>query len=196
MIEINLLPDNLKKKRSVKTSGSENKISLFKADFVAIGTSAAIFLIAIHVILQIFIFIQYAQFKKVKSQWEKISPQKQNVDRVINELRTLQAKGKSIEQLKIGQDVLWSRKFNQISDSIARGVWIKKILLKENAMLIEGSAISQDKDGMISVHGFASTLKNQKDFLNDFASFEVDSIQRHRVNNVEISDFWIKAKLK
>lgn len=196
MIEINLLPDNLKKKRSAKPSGTAGGSAPFKADLVAMGSGAAVFLIAVHILLQIFIFIQYTGFKKVKGQWDKIAPQKQNVDRIINELRTLQSKGKSIEQLKIGKDVLWSHKFNQISDSISRGVWLKKVMLRENAMLVEGSAVSKDKDGMINVHGFASALKNQKDFFKDFASFEVDSIQRHRVNNVEIVDFWIKAKLK
>ncbi len=154
------------------------------------------FLLIINVILQLFIFVQFAQFKGLKKKWEKILPDKQNTDRIITELRTLQGKIKPIEELTANERISWSQKLNNISDSVPRGVWLNKIFLREKELSIEGSTVSKSKDEMIIVHGFAANLKNQENFLKDFAGFEVDSIQRRKIQNLDLADFIIKAKLK
>ena len=195
MIEINLVPEQLRKKRKSKAA-SLDPMHLAKEKLLGIVAGFVVLLLVISIFLQLIIFIQFARFKGLKSKWEKISPDKQNVDRIITELRGLQGKIKPIEELTADQGISWSQKLNNISDSVPRGVWLRRIFLKDKELSIEGSAVSKSKDEIILVHSFAANLKNQGSFLKDFTGFDVDSIQRQKVQTLDLADFIIKAKLK
>ena len=95
-----------------------------------------------------------------------------------------------------GERIFWSQKLNEISDSLPRGVWLNKIILSGETLLIQGSAVSKDTTEMVHVHNFTSNLKNLKNFRSYFNDIELELIKTRKVNVTQIADFTIKGSLK
>ncbi|HLF17453.1 MAG TPA: hypothetical protein VI749_00965 [Candidatus Omnitrophota bacterium] len=164
---------------------------------IVIGCAGGLvmFLILAHVGLLMVNVFRLNYHKGLKKQWDVILPAKENVDKVLQEMRELQAKHKAIEKITTDDRISWSQKMNILSDGIVRGVWLTRVRLKEGVFFIEGSAISKQNDEMINVHSFTSNLKNEKSFLEKFSDLELGSIQRRNIGKTEIADFLITAEL-
>jgi len=152
--------------------------------------------IFVHVGLLVININRLAKHKALSDKWVEILPAKENVDKIISQLRDFQKKQNAIESLTKKSEVSWSEKINIISDSIPRGVWLKRISLTEDILFIEGSAISRQNNEMINVHAFTSNLKKSSRFLMQFDDLELGSIQRRKIHRIEIADFLISSKLK
>lgn len=195
MININLVPNELRKKKKGAFLGGEgSKI----APEIVIGSGGGLILLLFlaHIVLLTFNISKLAIHKSLDRQWTEMQPLKQNVDVVITELRELQNKLKSIEKITTNQQSVWSKNLNVLSDSLPRGVWFRKIALGDGMFFIEGSAISRQKDEMINVHGFIANLKAHENFQKNFEEIELGSIQRRKLNNMDMADFLINIKLK
>ncbi len=153
-------------------------------------------MIAAHVLLLALNIHHLARHKGLRGEWESLASSKYNVDAVLNDLRTLQGKQKSAAGIIPERKILWSRKLNILSDHLPRGVWVKRVVLEENALLIEGSAISEQGEEMINVHKFIAALQKQDVFLEHFADIELSSIQRRKIKQIDVADFIITARLK
>ena len=55
--------------------------------------------------------------------------------------------------------------------------------------------MSLEKKDMLFVHNFTGLLKANKDFLEGLTEFELGSIQRRKVNKLDVVDFLITIKL-
>ena len=124
------------------------------------------------------------------------SVDKTKVDKVINEMRSLQAKIGAIDQVTTGKKILWAQKLNEISDSIPRGVWLNKVSTDDGIFFLDGGAVSKTHDEMINIGNLASGLKNKKHFTVGLQNIEVGSIQRRLIRNTEVVDFLITAKIQ
>ena len=98
MIEINLLPPELKKKRESKILGG--KFNLPPEVMIGLGGGMVAFLIIVHILLMLTNMARLAQYKSLKKEWDRMLPHKGEADNVVKELRNLQAKLKSIEIFK------------------------------------------------------------------------------------------------
>lgn len=194
MLEINLIPNELRKKAKGFLFPPGFKIPLE----IVIGSAGGLILLLIllHICL-IFVNINnIAQYNSLKKKWEEILPQKNDVDVVLGELRQLKSKRDAVAKVSNQKQIIWAQKLNLVSDALTKGVWIRKISLIADLLSIEGSAISRQNDEMINVHSFASSLKDIDSFLSDLTELELGSIQRRSIKNLEIADFLIKAKIK
>ncbi len=194
MIDINLVPEALRKKR--RGQGLSDTLNLPMENVIGTIGGLLVLLLAIHICLQGFIFVQFFRHAGLKNIQERLVSDKGNTDRIVTELRTLQAKLKSVENLTTAKRINWSQKLNIISDSLPREIWLSKISLEDKSLLIEGSAVSKNADEMISVGDFFSRLKEQKMFMNDFFSLERGVTQRRKIQATELADFSITAKQK
>ncbi len=146
--------------------------------------------------LQAIIFVKFSQRAKLNRQWEEILPAKENVDRVLNELRALQSKITAIEEVTTAKRIFWAQKLNDISDALPRGLWLTKVSLDERVLLIEGSAVSKIRDEVISVGNFVSSLKNRKAFMMNLEDIEMGPVQRRQIKSAEVADFLITVKVR
>ena len=194
MLEINLIPPHLRKRKKKDNPFAGLHVPLE----IVIGLGAAVFgaLILINFFFFYLRFTKLAQYKNVQKQWESIRPDKEDVDHIVSELRVLQGQLKSIKEMTGDQQLHWAQKLNGVSDHLPRGVWLKKIAVKDGMFFIEGSAISKQKDEMISVHQFISMLKKEQKFLEHLTDVELGSVQRRHIHEVEITDFLITSKIK
>lgn len=197
MIEINFVPENLRKKRRSRTLLGRNlSFALPKEAVVGIVGGAVIFLLLVHLVLQFVIVGRYVQLKTLKREAGTMTQEKTNVDRVVQELKRLQDKEKSAEKIAGGKDISWSKILNRISDSLSRGVWLNRMTLNDTTLMINGSAVSKNKAEMINVHAFTTALKEDKEFMAFFSDLELGIIKSRMVGQTPVADFTIRADLK
>jgi Tfp pilus assembly protein PilN len=196
MIEINLVPENLRKKRKGRKIGESDISTLPKETFIGVCGGFLGLLLIIHVMLQAVIFLKLASQTQYKKQWEEILPEKASVDKVLDELKKMRSKVKSIEEAIGSQRILWSKKLNEISDDMARGVWINKIELVEDTLLIQGSAVSKDNTEILNAHKFASNLKNDEEFKKYFSDIEIGIHSTTKLGIASVADFTVNATLE
>lgn len=192
MIEINFIPLSQRKRKRAVSGGFNIPLEIV----VGAGGGLLMLLVATHIV---FLFINIAKFshhKMLEKQWAQILPAKQNVDSVVSQLKALREKSTALENLTAKHNISWAQKLNILSDSLPRGVWLKKLALNENAFFIEGSAISRQKNEMINVHSLAANLKADEQFLVGLKEIELGSIQSRNIQTVEVADFLITAELK
>ena len=195
MIEINLLPPQLRKKRKTANFVSQS-IVLPRETVIALVGGVLFFLLFIHSVLQFVIAIKFVQIKRYERQLTKIAPEKASADRVVQELRTLQGKVKSIENVAGERKILWAKKLNQISDAVPRGVWLTRLTFQDGVLILQGSAVSKSKNEMSSVHAFTSNLKNQSGFTDYLTNIELGLIKSRKINTTQIADFTITADVQ
>lgn len=195
MIEINLVPESLRKKRKSKALLGRNVV-LPREAVVGLVGGAVVVLLLVHVLLQFLISVKFVQHKDYKSQSEKMAAQKTNVDAVVQELKRLQGKYKSAGKIAGDKNISWARKLNELSDSLPRGVWMSRITLDGDTLLIQGSAVSKNKTEMINVHNFTSNLKADQVFMTSFSNLELGLIKSRTINQTPIADFTIRADIK
>lgn len=195
MIEINLVPQHLRKKRRSRILIGGG---FFLPREIVAGMIGGIgvLLVIIHVILQFMIGVKYIQHRAYSLKLDRIAAQKGDVDQVFGNLKRLQNKMKTIESL-LGKDyVLWSQKLNQISDVLPRGVWLTRLTLEDKALMIQGSSVSKESDQMIFVHNYTSQLKEDEAFAVSFKNMELGLIRSRKINGTPVADFTITAELK
>src|SRR5438046_416932 len=96
MIEINLIPPELRRK---KAQGIGGKFNLPPEVVVGLGGGLIMLLVLLHILLVFVNFGRLAQYKALKNEWEKTSPEKEKVDKTVKEMRALQAKLKSTQEV-------------------------------------------------------------------------------------------------
>lgn len=194
MIEINLIPSSLRKKKKVNALVSGLNMPLE----IVVGSIGGVFLVlfVLHAFLLLINVGKIVQRNNLKGQWQSILPAKESVDGVIAEMRALQTSHKAIEDVTTGKRIIWSQKLNIISDSLPRGVWLKKIALTDEMFFVDGSAISSENKEMVNIHSLTSALKENKDFMEQLSELELGSIQRRKIQKMEIADFLITTKIQ
>lgn len=195
MLNINLVPENLRKKHS-KAINPLAGMNIPMELMVGLVGGLFCLLIFVHLGLWFVTSQKLAEKKKLDGQMEGLLAHKRQTDAIIKELRVLQGKKSAIEKMMSAPKILWAPKFNDISDSMPRGVWLTKISLEEGKFTINGSAVSKGSDEMMGVVELASRLKDKKEFIKNLKSMEVGPIQRRKIESVEIADFSIMAKFQ
>ena len=193
MININLIPPHLRQRRKSRLWG---RLNIPLEIIIGCGAGLLMFLALIHILLLLLNVRKLAYHQILKGKWEAMAPDKENVDSVINEMRAVQGKYKAIEDIVTKGGVSWAQKLNLLSDNLPRGMWFNKLVLDDEMLLVEGSAISRDTNEIINVHRLTVGLKENAEFMRDFVDLELGSIQRRKIKNVEIADFVITMRLK
>ncbi len=194
MIEINLLPERLRKRK--KHFGQMQAINLPIELIIGLIGGLICLLIVIHVILFTFTIGMKVKFSGLSRQWQELEPAKKKVDAIKEEIDSIEAKFGYINSLKANKNISWSKKLNVISDSMVRGMWLSRVYFGESVLRIEGSVVSKKSEEMINVGKFASNLKENKDFYSDIKDLELTFIQRRNIKSVEVADFLITAGVK
>ena len=157
MIEINLIPLNLRKKAN--QGGFLQSIDLPKEILFGLGSMALILLVLIHVCLLGLYVVKLSQHFIYTSTWQRMLPEKKNIDSISQELKDLKAKMSTITDLTAKRSALWSQKLNILSDAMPKGLWLRKINWDNTALIIEGSAYSKFHDEITTVGTYVSNIK-------------------------------------
>ena len=199
MIEINLLPEELRIK--TKTKGSErvpekkgalpNQDKLF---IYAIPFALALFIL-VHLYFAVIAISKNTQLISLNRKWLNLEPQKKVLDEFNKEF-SLGSQDAAFSQLLISQRVLWAHKLNKLSLNLPPGVWFSEIALNGKNITIQGSVISLQKEEVSLVNKLLDNLKMDAEFSKDFSSFELSSMQNKVIGGYDIADFVLVGVLK
>ncbi|MCB9757185.1 MAG: PilN domain-containing protein [Candidatus Omnitrophica bacterium] len=201
MIDINLVPENMRKNRRSKAVAATSPSSAVVTGLpqtVVFGILGAFTALLILVLLgcQGYLALQISKRNNLKKQLADIEQARKNVEVTIKEIKDLNVRVKTLEKVVGGRTILWAEKLNEISDNLPRGVWLTKVALEAQFLVLEGSAVSKMKTEIADIHLLTGKLKSDKNFMVNLKSLELDMIKARNVDNLSVADFKIKAELE
>lgn len=185
MIEINLLPEELRKKQKVKLDFLKNYSKNIIKPVILI-------FISIHILLILLVAIDSVMLKHFTKSFIEIEPQKKQIDEVKGELQ----KYKNLEELFLRlskQRLSIAPKLNIISDSLPHGIWLYELSFSKEIWKIQGNCISAPGLETTQIGKFLNSLK-ASDGEGGFRDIELLSIQRKKIGATEVVDFVISSK--
>jgi len=188
MIEINLLPAQLRKKKRILPK-LPSKVFLLLPSFI-IGV-----LIVLHIIFLVGGILLKNQVSSLDKQLQAISGQKKEADSIKTQLGLMEGKLGNISQLSESR-ILWAAKLNKISDNVSLGFWLTRLSINEKTLTLEGSIVSLKAEEMTLINKFLQDLKKDAVFFANFNDLELKSIQRRFIKAIEVVDFIIIGTLK
>ncbi len=197
MIEINLVPENMRKNRRAQTAATAVEVSSGLPQHVIygiLGVFTAI-LVVLVIVFQVVITTQISKRNYFKKEFAAIDKQRENVKKIKKEMEELKERVKTLEKVVGNRTIVWAQKLNEISDHLPRGVWLTKVALEAKFLIVEGSAVSKTKSEITDIHALTGKLKASKSFMENLKSLELDMIKARAVDNLSVADFKIKAQL-
>lgn len=208
MIEINLLPEDLRKKESIKVTMPE--IPVKKTVFMSVGA-----LIAIQVLLTVAGFIVFLkdnaytrEIQQLKESNKEIARQKKETEDIMNRFKEIRG--------VVNRKFSWTSLLNAVSNSMTKGVWLRSLYVTEEDpktsmdkarggepdkpgtnryLVLEGSAVGQGQETAF----IGKYLKEVKDtpYFNDlFLDIKPYNINQRRIQDFDVYDFTIYCKFK
>ena len=188
MIEINLLPEELKKLR--KFYFIEPKMLVFYSIILVFGI-----LVFLHIFLTMLSVARSRQYRVLTDKWEQLLPQRQEVEKLRQEYNILLADAQIIQQLT-NQRINWAEKINKLSLYLPGGVWFEALSVSNKQFELKGIAISLQKGELDLINKFLSSLKNDARFFKDFNNLELSSVERKEIVGYDVVTFVLSGKLK
>ncbi len=200
MIEINLLPLELREKKKIITLSAFEGILKTKIIFIVFGC-----LIFVHLFLISLTVINTKRFNSLKKTWEGLSSKSEKIDQLKRTSSDINEKISLIEQL-ISNRVFWSEKLNRISNLMVSGIWLNELTLQKQkakteggfpeSLIIRGSAASRTKDEPALIGRFMQNLKDDPSFSADFIEIELGPIKKRLIKQTEVMDFILICRFK
>ncbi len=198
MIEINLLPEELRKKEKIKLDLPE--VPVFK-----ILSTVLIVVISAQILLSTFAVYQKIEFIRTKKAVEKLI----NEDREIaaRKAETL-AMSNDLKEIKAMTErkFLWAVLLNALSDSMTKGVWLRSLSVatlaaneptskkkggkvqKRRILNLEGSVIGSGQETAI-IGKFIQQLKESPRFGEWFEDIKLSAINQKKIKDFDVYDF-------
>ena len=192
MIEINLLPEELRKEKKFQLN-----LDLQASKVRIIGGSAiAGILIFLVLFFSIGASIRKGQAARLLDREQGISQDKVNAETLNQDIAVLRSKMAVLGEVT-KRRFLWAEKLNQLSDLVLPGIWYTRIYTGTDGMLIiEGSVISKKEEAMASVGKFMKGLGENNDFFSDFSNIKLETVQRKSLEERDVVDFKVVLYLK
>jgi Tfp pilus assembly protein PilN len=190
MIEINLLPEELKVKTRRIGVTFEKKQILLILPFI-LGT-----LICVHIYLAALFITKNNQLRLLNNRWKDLEPQRKELEDFNKEYGIESADTLILIQRLLSQRINWSEKLNKLSLHLPSGIWFNEISITSDGFTLQGSVISLAKDEMGLINRFFDSLKNDSSFFGDFSNMELTSVQKKIIGGYDITDFVLQGALK
>jgi len=199
MIEINLLPPNLRVKK-------REPMKLPSLPVIPIAAGLIGFLIAIQILLLFFIQIKNASNSSLKKKTTSLAASNKEAMGIDDSLREISSKVEVIDKLSNSRFNV-AKKLNDLSDSLVSGVWLRSVDVKKGespnepglsreTLVIEGSSIISGESAEGAIGKFVNSLKENGSFSSDFDNIEIAKEERKKVQNTEIMDFVVICHFK
>ncbi len=189
MIEINLLPEELKVK--VKKAQVESQLDYTPL----IGVLLAGLILLVNLVLGLNSLAKSGQIKSLNAKWKKMIPQQKASEEFKRGFISQPEDADIISQL-LSQKVSWPRKLNELCSSLPNGVWFNNLALTDKNFVLSCTVVSLQKDEMSLINKFMDNLRQNKNFFADFRKLELGVVQRKTIVSYEVVDFTVLGELK
>ena len=223
MIEINLLPEELRKKRRTPSKLGISDVKIDSFLIIKIAVAAAAIIIAAQIAVFVWGGVCSVNFKKLEGDYNALLPKQKEAERVKAQMSTMSKKAASIDELMVKR-FSWAKKLNDLSDSMTPGIWLaeldyeEKVIERQKAVItktpkgaesapatekisqrflvISGAASSMGEEGTALIGRFIQSLKDNPSFYSDFREIQLGNIKREKVEDQEVMTFQITCFFK
>lgn len=222
MIEINLLPEELKKRKRAEPKIDVVNINLEKISVLKITIFAAGIVVAVQIAVFGFGIFGGIIFNSMERNYKQILPGKQEAEQLKAQVSVMNKKVTAIDELMVKR-FSWAQKLNDLSDSVTPGIWLTQLdyderiierpkavaniskgqegkvateKILERYLIISGAASSMGEEGTALIGRFIKGLKENQTFYSDFSDIELGSIKREQFGAQEIMTFKITCLFK
>jgi len=189
MIQINLLPEELKVKAKKFTFDLQTK-QIINYIFIFFGI-----LIIIHFYLFGLFLFKNLQLKILNNKWTNLGPQRKIWEEFDKQKQAINEDIQFLQRIS-QKRINWGQKLNRLSLDLTSGIWFREINLNAKKLTLYGSILSLEKKEMFLIDKFIDALKKDTDFFKDFERIELSSVQTRVVGGYEITDFVLVISLK
>jgi len=198
MIEINLLPEELRKK-VIKQNKPEvirsPSLGLEIKHTVLLVPVIFLILILLHFFIAVSMLVKSGQLRMLSAKLSSLEPQKKALDIFNSEYKLISEDTQVIQQL-IRERINWSEKLNKLSLSLPSGVWFNNLYANTKELVIQSSAVSLNKEELTLIKQLIDNLKSDQMFFKDFINLEMGSAEKRTLGSYDITDFTLNAKIK
>ena len=203
MIELNLLPEELRKKKK-KFEIPEIPVVLIAVAFIGL-------LVAIQLILGGMILMSRRQLVALNTKWLALAPEKAELDSVREVLLDASEKTNAIDAL-ISERLSWARLLNELSNSLSANIWLTELAYRkgpvgpsgrasaggsdEEGLTLSGAAVARGEQATQDIARFIKALKANKNFFKYFDDIELVSIKKGSHAGKELMNFTLVCKFK
>lgn len=186
MIEINLLPDELRR-------GQKAAFNLPR-EFLKKIVLLCVFIVFLpNLCVPALVVTRALILKQVDRALDAIAPQRKQIDRIREEDAKFKALEKLFSSLRSSR-LSAAPKLNAVSDSLAQGLWLDELSFSGRAWEIKGRCFSASSSEMAQIGQFLNVLKSDKDPARAFGGLELGSVQRKKLGPTEIVEWIINTK--
>ena len=191
MIEINLLPEELRKK--------EERVNLLAELPIKRGAIVSVIVFfGLQLLATIGAFYLSAHFNWMKVEIARLKESNKGISSqktLTTLIKKKIEKGDSITK----RPFLWSSFLNALSDSVTKGVWLRKFSIaddgKVNRLRLEGSVVGKGEETAYTGK-FIKELKGNPFFNELFDEIELSTINQNRIKDFDVYEFVILCTFK
>lgn len=223
MLEINLLPEELKKSRRAAPKIDIKNVNLEKLPLFNIVLIAAGIFVAVQIAVFGLGILGDAALRSIDKKYKDILPAKTAADKLSAQASVMSNKVKAIDELMVKR-FSWAKKLGSLNDAMTPGIWLtqldydEKLVEKPRAgsaqkgkdaqgkpamekvleryLVISGAASSMGEEGTALIGRFIKSLKENPSFYSDFGDIELGNIKREQVAGQEVMNFKITCLFK
>ncbi len=188
MIEINLLPPELKEK--IPQSDGIPPIILY----VVLPLAILVLLLA-HGSLGVVAAVKGYQLSTFNNEWKKTEPQRKQLAEFNLQSKSISQDSMAIQQL-VSQGVNWSEKLARLSMDLPPGVWFEDLMVDKKNFYVKGSVVALDKGEVGVINKFLNALRGDTAFMKDFSNLELGPLRWRTVGGYNVVDFELTGALK
>jgi len=216
MIEINLLPQELRKKESPFAKIDFSALSLKNIPIAGVAIGVVGLVVAVQLFVSAMSLYYNVTLGSLNRRYGAIAEKKKEADALKLRTAIINKKSGAIDELMLKR-FSWAKKLNALSDSMTPGIWLVELNYDEQsvdrsaaamrpgqgkgpgpagALVISGYAAGAGEQGAALVGKFIKNLKESEVFFSDFNQIELVSIKADRVQNQEVMNFRISCFFK
>jgi Tfp pilus assembly protein PilN len=192
MIEINLLPDNLKIKG--KRNYADPDYLLRLAPLIPLGFLAIFILINLY-LLTVNIS-KNLQLSYYNNKWKRLGTERKILEDFRKKYDVLFSADSKIIQKLVSQRINWPEKINKLSLNLPSGVWFNELSFKQKSFVLKGTAVSLQKEEVNLINKFIDNLKKDKGFFMYFNTLELGPVLRKVISGYDVVDFVLNGTTK
>jgi len=222
MIEINLLPEDLRKKESTLKKIDIASVVLSNLSFAKFAVIVCAVLLVIHSSLFVLGLAGKAKLSSLTKEDNILGDDEKKALALKLSADIMNRKKTAIDELMVKR-FEWAKKLNDLSDSMTAGIWLSNLSYDEKSveitgngarpagdsgkpkadgkramkcMVISGYASSRGEEGTASIGKFIKSLKDDAGFYGDFSGIELGSIKRDKIEGQDVMNFKITCLFK
>ncbi|MCX5677757.1 MAG: hypothetical protein NTY76_01455 [Candidatus Omnitrophica bacterium] len=207
MIEINLLPQELRKKPPIFSGLDFKGIDIKSIPILKIAAGIGAGLVLMQLAVFLFGIISSIELASTTKKYNAILPEKREADILKAKVADINKRSGAIDELMVKR-FSWARKINLLSDCMTPGIWLSELYYDERpvpgqaktampgALVMSGYASGVGEQGAALIGKFIKSLQDNKDFYSDVASVELVSTKSDKVDKQDVMSFRINCLFK